>query len=147
MKAAVIWGRNVLFPVFISSDSELSLQEDGFDVFLINFFLVHHFFLVLNFDLLIRTLLIDLNNMGLSFFHQLISHILSVSFFGILLDSVTNLRIFWKQVVDQIFLAESDGFNILNANIYELRLLVVAHVVITNVAIASDFDVKVILLL
>jgi len=84
--------------------------------------------------------------MDLSEFHELVSHVFGVSFVGILLDLITNLRIFWKQVVQQILLAKRNRFNVFCANIDELRLLVVANIVITNIVIVFDFDTKVVLL-
>lgn len=85
--------------VVISAKSELSLFKDGFDLLLILHALVDDLFFVLDFNLLIRTLLIDFYDVGLSKLHKFITHILGVPLFRGPLDLMTNLRIFRKQIV------------------------------------------------
>ena len=86
----------MIFIVDVPRDPILSLQKYRVNFFLAEHVLVDHSFLVLDFNLLEGTLFIDFMNVLLSLLHQLSSHIFDVSFFRILLDFTTDLRIFWK---------------------------------------------------
>lgn len=84
----------------LNIDTEVSPVKYRFKiVVLISLVLVNHLMLILNLDLLIRTLFIYFDNMSVPKFHQLVSHILGVSLLRLLLDLMTNLWVLRKQVV------------------------------------------------
>lgn len=148
MIAAVIGVGHLVSHLVVCGESELTLGKDGINLlFVEHAVLVYNFFLVLNFDLLVWTLLINFNDVGLSECHQFIANILLISPFGILLDLITDLWIFWEQKVSQVGLANRYGFNIFYANVDEFGFLVMANIVVANVVVVSDFNAEAVLLL
>ena len=92
--------------------------------------------LVHNIDLLIGTLLVDLDDVVLSLLHKDVSYIRQVSGFTSLLNFVGDLWILSEQVIQEELFAQGYGLDLIEGHVDELRLLVKAYVVVANISAA-----------
>lgn len=98
-------------------------------------------------NLLEGTLAVDLQNVRLTFFHELFANIGHVSLFGTVSNLDSDQGILRKDNFQEVLLGECDTLNILLSHIDELRFLVAAHIVVTNIGVSFALDSQLVLLL
>ena len=100
-----------------------------------------------NGDLLEGTLAVNLQDVRLSFLHELFTNVGHVSLFGTISDLYRNQWILREDVFEDELLGQCNTLDILLCHVDELGFLVAANIIITNIGVGFAFDSQLVLLL
>lgn len=80
--------------------------------------------LVCDVDLLVRTLLVDLHHMMLTFLHKLFAHVCHVPVLRVLFDGVRDAWVLWEDRVLQEIFRKGVGTHFADGHVNKLRFFV-----------------------